>query len=71
MSMPPRSLILEVNGRIAGSRVRKGECLRFQSHKTKVSVQDGVVLLVAKARGIDDDVEKDRLFNYHTNIILT
>ena len=71
MSMPPRSLILEANGRIAGSRVRKGECLRFQSPKTKVSVRDGVVLLVAKARGIDDDVEKDRLFNYHTNIILT
>ena len=71
MSMPPRSLILEVNGQIAGSRVRKVEFLRFQSPKTKVSVRDGVVLLVAKARGIDDDVEKDRLFNYHTNIILT
>ena len=70
MSMPPRSLILEVNGQIAGSRVRKVEFLRFQSPKTKVSVQDGVVLLVARARGIED-VGKDRLFNYHTNIILT
>ena len=71
MSMQQRYLTLEVNGRIAGSRVRKVEFLRFQSPKTKVSVQDGVVLLVAKARGIDDDVEKDRLFSYHTNIILT
>ena len=68
MSMPPRSLILEVNGRIAGSRVRKVEFLRFQSPKTKVSVQDGVVLLVAKARGIED-VGKDRPLNNHKVLI--
>lgn len=70
MSMQQRYLTLEVHGRIAGSRVRKVEFLRFQSPKTKVSVQDGVVLLVAKAREIEDE-GKDRLFNYHTNIILT
>lgn len=68
MSMQQRYLTLEVNGRIAGSRVRKGECLRFQSPKTKVSVQDGVVLLVAKARGIED-VGKDRPLNNHKVLI--